>query len=320
MRRIVSALLTSVLLAAACASGQEAPPTPTAPPTETPVPPTPTPVPPTSTPVAPTATAPSAPSGSGGSNFWQELRARQEAARSYRMKMEIRFSGPGDQAGAQGTVQATIEGQVNGEDQSFTMSNEHGGTPITMSFVVHQGTSYVNMGQGWLEVPQGQGASPMAAPASLGPSELLPFDQASARVTPKGRSEVRGTPCDLYAISFDKTALQSLVQSVSQSTAPTSGSPSNVTLQQVDSEVCVAPSDGTARLYQVNASGTSGDGAAVNLSIRMEIWDVNDPSITIQPPADAVSIDKALNTLDKALNKGLDGTPLPFATLTPPSR
>ena len=271
MKRLVPILVLLVSLALACTQAQ---PTPTPPPpTATPAP-TPTPVP-TATPTRAPAASPTASAGGLGGAFSGSAEALNKL-KSYRYVISVKGTGieaaqPG--AGAQPQSGSfTMEGAHVSPDREyikFGASDSGAGAAIGSLEAISIGSrTWIKMGEQWIESPAMQGAQLKG----LSPAESwsdMSKDFPSNSVKPAGKETVNGVPSQHYTMTLPNWGAD---LGLAGATGDASG------------DVWVAEDGQWPVRVVVKASIQQTGGTKGEVEFTMNITNINDASIKIDPP------------------------------------
>jgi hypothetical protein len=284
---LTASMLATLLLVIAC--------TPSVPPAATP---TQAPVPPSTPRPAPTAT----PLPAAAVDPIAAIVARQTELRTFRQAVKLEVGGSAEAAALVANVMA--EGEAARPNTRLDVRTDALGTSLGFQFVQAEGRMYVNPYGLWLAfdgqaIPEGLPLVPI--PLGANPDTLLPL-LANSQVTPAVGVPVRGESTDVLRLVVPPERAGQLAEALAlpRSLAFLQG---QVSYTDASAELAVGRADGFMRRVALVLRGYVNGDATRTFVVQSttELWDVNDPSIVVNPP-DAPTLKLP----------SLDQLPLPF--------
>jgi len=172
------------------------------------------------------------------------------------------------------------EGVMVTPDLHVRLQSEAVGTPYEGEMILHGDRLYVRQGETWMSMTSASASPPTAAP--LTPAALMPLLADADEVVQRGASTVRGVGVLVQSFRVPVDDWHDLVPTLMPPLAQ-----EEVQLSEITGEVAVGAEDHLVRRVEVTMRGHLKERSERKLvvNIQMDLWDVNDPTLVVQPPA-----------------------------------
>jgi hypothetical protein len=173
-----------------------------------------------------------------------------------------------------GLSDVSVDGTVAGPEEYAVNANAFG---QSFGYVRIGDQAWQNVGSGWETTTPDEPALPLDF-SSGDLSDILPDEALQAAVV--GTEVVNGAETTHYA--FDKDALVELAQTLGGEISPTNAAALD-SISKINLDVWLAAGDVPVRIVFA-MSGSDESGASADISLELNIHDINSPSLSVKPP------------------------------------